>query len=91
MPGCGDLATAIRYALARRVALSRYRDDGHLAIDNNAAERAIRPLTPGRKNWLFCGLDAGGARAAAIMSLVQTASSRASIPKPICATSPSTR
>jgi transposase len=61
VPGRGDLATAIRYALSRWVALSRYRDDGHLAIDNNAAERAIRPLTVGRKNWLFCGSDAGGA------------------------------
>lgn len=55
------------------MALTRYRDDGHLAIDNNAAERAIRPLTLGRKNWLFCGSDGGGTRAAAIMSLVQTA------------------
>ena len=73
VPGRGDLATAIRYALSRWTALTRYRDDGHLAIDNNAAERAIRPLTLGRKNWLFCGSDAGGTRAAAIMSLVQTA------------------
>ena len=73
VPGRSDLATAIRYALSRWVALTRYRDDGHLAIDNNAAERAIRPLTLGRKNWLFCGSDAGGTRATAIMSLVQTA------------------
>jgi len=55
------------------VALTRYRDDGRLALDNNAAERTIRPLTLGRKNRLFCGSDAGGSRAAAIMSLVQTA------------------
>ncbi len=73
VPGRGDLAAAIRYALSRWTALTRYRDDGHLAADNNAAERAIRPLTLGRKNWLFCGSDAGGTRAAAIMSLVQTA------------------
>ena len=73
VPGRGDLATAIRYALSRWPALTRYRDDGCLAIDNNAAERAIRPLTLGRKNWLFCGSDGGGIRAAAIMSLLETA------------------
>ena len=73
VPGRGDLAAAIRYALLRWAALTRYRDHGHLAIDNNAAERAIRPLTLGRKNWLFCGSDGGGTRAAAIMSLLETA------------------
>ncbi len=73
VPGRGDLAAAIRYALSRWTALTRYRDDGHLTADNSAAERAIRPLTLGRKNWLFCGSDAGGTRAAAIMSLVLTA------------------
>ena len=73
VPGRSDLATAIRYALSRWAALTRYRDDGRLAIDNNAAERAIRPLTLGRKNWLFCGSDGGGARAASIMSLLETA------------------
>ena len=72
VPGRGDLATAIRYALSRWPALTRYRDDGCLAIDNNAAERAIRPLTLGRKNWLFCGSDNGGTRAAAITSLLET-------------------
>ena len=73
VPGRGDLAGAIRYALSRWTALTRYRDDGQLAIDNNAAERAIRPLVLGRKNWLFCGSDTGGDRAAAIMSLLETA------------------
>ena len=73
VPGRSDLAIAIRYALSRWTALTRYRDDGCLAIDNNAAERAIRPLTLGRKNWLFCGSDGGGDRAAAIMSLIETA------------------
>jgi transposase len=73
VPGRGDLAGAIRYALNRWTALTRYKDDGCLAIDNNAAERAIRPLTLGRKNWLFCGSDPGGARAGAIMSLLETA------------------
>lgn len=73
VPGRGDLAGAIRYALSRWTALTRYRDDGRLAIDNNAAERAIRPLVLGRKNWLFAGSDQGGTRAAAIASLIETA------------------
>ena len=60
VPGRGDLAGAIRYALNRWTALTRYKDDGRIAIDNNAAERAICPLTLGRKNWLFCGSDPGG-------------------------------
>lgn len=68
-----DLAGAIRYALARWEALTRYVSDGRLEPDNNPVERAIRPLTLGRKNWLFAGSDAGGHRAAAIASLVATA------------------
>ncbi|MEJ0025758.1 MAG: IS66 family transposase [Rhizomicrobium sp.] len=68
-----DLAAAIRYALGRWTALARYLDDGRLEIDNNAAERSIRPLALGRKNYLFAGSDAGGERAAAIYSLIETA------------------
>lgn len=68
-----DIAGAIRYALSRWEALTRYIDDGTLAIDNNAVERTIRPLALGRKNWLFAGSDAGGERAAAIYSLIETA------------------
>jgi transposase len=71
--GKSDLAAAIRYARSRWVALSRYLDDGRLDMTNNAAERAIRPLALGRKNWMFAGSDAGGDRAAAITSLVETA------------------
>jgi transposase len=71
--GRSDIAGAIRYALSRWNALTRYLDDGTLAIDNNAVERAIRPLVLGRKNWLFAGSDAGGERAAAIYSLIETA------------------
>jgi hypothetical protein len=67
------LATAIRYALTRWTALVRYRDDGHIEIDNNAAERALRAVALGRKNYLFAGSDAGGERAAAIYSLIGTA------------------
>ena len=68
-----DLAAAIRYTLARWKALTRFVDDGKLEIDNNAAERSIRPLALGRKNYLFAGSDAGGERAAAIYSLIETA------------------
>lgn len=68
-----DLAAAIRYARSRWPALCRYRDDGRLEIDNNAAERAMRASALGRKNWLFAGSDAGGTRAAAIYSLIETA------------------
>ena len=71
--GRSDIAGAIRYALSRWPALTRFIDDGTLAIDNNAVERAIRPLALGRKNWLFAGSDAGGGRAAAIYSLIETA------------------
>ena len=73
IPKGGDLAVAIRYALTRFTALSRYLDDGTLEIDNNIAERAIRGLAVGRKNWLFAGSDTGGQRAAAIYSLIETA------------------
>ncbi|HYS87247.1 MAG TPA: IS66 family transposase [Bradyrhizobium sp.] len=68
-----ELAVAIRYALSRWVALTRYRDDGRIEIDNNAAERALRAVALGRKNYLFAGSDAGGEHAAALYSLIGTA------------------
>ena len=67
------LAVAIRYALTRWTALTRYRDDGRLEMDNNAAERALRTVALGRKNFLFLGADTGGERAEAIYSLIGTA------------------
>nr|WP_051883797.1 IS66 family transposase [Salinisphaera hydrothermalis] len=67
------LATAIKYALSRWPALTRYRDDGVLEIDNNIAERALRCVALGRKNYLFAGADSGGERAAAIYTLIGTA------------------
>jgi len=67
------LAQAIRYALARWEALARFTIDGRLEMTNNAAERAIRPLALGRKNWLFAGADSGGERAATMYTIVQTA------------------
>jgi transposase len=64
---------ACAYSLRLWTALTRYLNDGRLAIDNNAAERAIRPLTIGRKNWLFAGSKRGGAAAATLYSLIQSA------------------
>ncbi len=66
------LAGAIQYSLVRWDALTRYVDDGALEIDNNAAERAIRALVLGRRNYLFAGSDAGGETAARLYSLVGT-------------------
>ena len=68
-----DTAAAIRYALSRWRALTRYVDDGQLEIDNNAAERALRVVALGRKNFLFAGSDQGGERAAAMYSLLGSA------------------
>jgi transposase len=68
-----DTTAAIRYALTLWSALTRYCDDGHLEIDNNAAERSLRAVTLGRKNYLFAGSDAGGERAAILYSLIGSA------------------
>jgi hypothetical protein len=68
-----ELAAAFRYMRGRRTALGRCFDDGRLALDNNPAERALRCVAIGRKNYLFAGSDAGGRRAAALYSLIETA------------------
>ena len=68
-----ETAGAIRYALSRWRALIRYTDDGLLEIDNSAAERALRAVALGRKNFLFAGSDSGGERAAAMYSLIGSA------------------
>jgi transposase len=68
-----DTTAAIRYALSRWDALLRYIEDGHIEIDNNAAERSLRGVALGRKNYLFAGSDAGGERAAAVYSLIGSA------------------
>jgi hypothetical protein len=67
------MAKAIHYTLSRWEALGRYCDDGRIAIDNNAAERALRCVALGRRNFLFAGSDAGGERAAALYSLLGSA------------------
>jgi transposase len=71
--GKSSLAQAIRYATSRWDALTRFAGDGRLEMSNNAAERAIRPIALGRKNYLFAGSDAGGRRAAIMYTLIETA------------------
>jgi transposase len=68
-----ETAGAIRYALSHWRALTRYVDDGLLEIDNNAADRSLRSVVMGRKNYLFMGSDSGGQRAAVLYSLMETA------------------
>ena len=67
------LARALDYSLKRWTALIRYIDDGQLPIDNNWVENQIRPIALGRSNWLFAGSLRAGQRAAAVMSLIQSA------------------
>jgi hypothetical protein len=68
-----DVALAIQYALGRWPALMLFCEDGRVEMDNNAAERALRAVALGRKNYLFAGSDSGGERAAAIYSLIGSA------------------
>jgi transposase len=67
------MGEAFTYARLQWQALRRYTEDGDLAIDNNAAERALRRVAVGRKNWLFAGSDQGGRRAAILYSLIASA------------------
>ena len=71
--GKGDLAKAFDYMLKRWPLFTAFLEDGRICLTNNAAERMIRPLTLGRRNWTFAGSDSGGQRAAAIYTLLQTA------------------
>ena len=73
LPAKSKLAGAIRYSLSRWPALTLYADDGRIEIDNNAAERALRSVAVGRKNYLFAGSDSGGERAAVIYTLIESA------------------
>jgi transposase len=73
LSGRSELAAAFRYMLARWLALTRCFDDGRLSLDNNPAERALRGVAIGRKNYLFAGSDRGGERAATMYSLIETA------------------
>ena len=67
------LAEALRYTIKRRTALTRFATDARLEPDNNIAENAMRGIALGRRNWLFAGSHAGGDRAAAMYSILQTA------------------
>ena len=66
------VAKAIDYSLKRWPAFTRFIDDGRICMSNNAAERAVRGIAVGRKNWTFCGSDSGGHRAAAMYTLIET-------------------
>ena len=68
-----DTTRAVHYAQGRWPALIRYADDGNLKIDNNAAERSLRAVALGRKNYMFAGSNSGGERAAAMYSLIGSA------------------
>lgn len=73
IPGKSDLAKAFRYGLSRWSSFTLFLDDGRVAIDNNAAERALRLIGVGRRNWLFAGSDAGGETLARAMTIIETA------------------
>jgi transposase len=73
IPGKNDLAKAFRYGLSRQEAFSLFLTDGRVAIDNNPAERALRPIGTGRKNWLFAGADTGAETLARAMTIIETA------------------
>ncbi|MEM1345770.1 MAG: transposase, partial [Pseudomonadota bacterium] len=77
IPSKGALAKAMRYALGRWPSFTLFLEDRRVALDNNTAERAIKPPSNfaviGRKNWMFAGSDAGGATLADAMTLIETA------------------
>jgi len=68
-----DTGKAIDYSLKRWTELTRFLDDGRLFMSNNAAERELRAVAIGRRNWIFAGSGAGGRRAAAFYTLIATA------------------
>jgi hypothetical protein len=73
LPRKSETTAAIHYALGRWNALARYLDDGRIELDNLIAERALRPVAVGRRNYLFAGSDNGGLRAAIVYSLIGSA------------------
>lgn len=73
LPGRSALAEAIRYAIARMKRMGPYLESGICELDNNTSERSVKGIALGRKNYMFAGSDAGGKRAAAIYSLIETA------------------
>src|SRR5262249_56896945 len=77
-----ETGKAIDYSLKRWSALTRFLNDGRLCMSNNAAERELRAIALGRRNWTFAGSDEGGRRAAAVYTLIATAKLTRSV---ICA------
>jgi transposase len=69
----GPLAKAIDYTFNHWKAFTRFLEDGRVCLSNNAAERAVRGIAAGRRNWTFCGSDEGGRRAAVMYTLIETA------------------
>jgi len=69
----GPLAKAIDYQFNHWAAFTRFLEDGRICLSNNAAERSVRGIAVGRRNWTFCGSDTGGHRAAVMFTLVETA------------------
>jgi hypothetical protein len=72
LPAKSRTAKAINYAINNQEALMRFLTNGKIEIDNNAAERAMRSIAIGRKNWLFAGSDKGGETAANIYTIMET-------------------
>jgi transposase len=68
----GTMAKAVGYVRGQHLALRRFLEDGRIPIDNNACERAIRPIAIGRRNWLFAGSMRGGRAAATVFSLAES-------------------
>ncbi|MEY3415122.1 MAG: hypothetical protein RLZZ418_354 [Pseudomonadota bacterium] len=73
LPKKSRTAKAIQYAFNNEEALKRFLENGQIEIDNNAAERALRSVAVGRKNWTFAGSDQGGANSAIIYTIIETA------------------
>ena len=73
LSGKSPLAQAIRYALGRMPKARQYLENGHLELDNNTAERAVKPVAIGRKNWMFAGAEGGGKAMAIAFTLIETA------------------
>lgn len=67
-----EIGKAINYSLNRWAAFTRFLDDGRICLSNNAAERALRGVAVGRKNWMFAGSDEGARRAASVYTLIET-------------------
>ena len=81
IPGKGDLARAFRYGPRRKPGFSLFPEDDRVAIDNNPAERALRPVGIGRKNWLFAGADTGAETLTRAMTIIETAKMNGLVPQ----------